>query len=386
MESGPSSVLGQGYTTCAFDREIVNFGTAESRLLSDYIEPLFRSQPNLRARDLTGRAAADTSALRRAIADLYADHFSLPNVDPDRLIFGSGITLLIERLGLALCDPGDIVLIPTPTYPFASSLTITGARVVYIDLSNLPEAPPPEAKMLIIANPGNPFGNKVANQGAFLAWAARSPHLHVIVDEVYALSNRTGEHFSSMAGRADANPERVHHLYGLSKDWCMAGVHVGIFWTRNKRLFEDVRDGLSHYRLSSCTNAVLTRIFGDKKLRNEMIDAHRNRLAKSEDIIVAKLTESGFSLVQSNNSLFVNIQIPECDSEDKEINYWKQMLTKYGVHILPGIAGFRMDNVSWFRLCFSHPVEYIVEGVERLAKGVNKIRQEATAPSEMGLR
>jgi aspartate/methionine/tyrosine aminotransferase len=377
MEGGLSSILGRGYATCAFNREIVNFGTAESSLLPDYLEPLFRSQPELTTRDLTYRAAADTHALRRAIADLYADHLTLPNVDPNRLLFGSGITLLVERIGLALCDPGDVVLIPTPTYPFAGFLTITGARMVYADLAKLPAAPPPEAKVLIVANPGNPFGDTLPNQAGLLAWAAQSPNLHVIVDEVYALSNRTGEHFASMAGRPDADPERVHHLYGLSKDWCMAGIHVGIFWTRNEALFEHVRDGLGHYTLSSCTNAVLTRIFGDKKLRDEMIDAHRKRLAETEKVIIAKLTEAGFHLVQSENSLFVSIQIPECDTEDKEIEYSKQLLTKFGVHVLPGIAGFRMDKASWFRLCFSHPVEHIVEGVDRLAKGVAKIREEA---------
>jgi aspartate/methionine/tyrosine aminotransferase len=302
METNTPSILGQGYTTCAFDREIVNFGTAESCLLADYLEPLFRSQPSLTARDLTYRCADETLPLRRAISDLYAEHLSLPNVDPDRLVFGSGIGLVIEQIGLALCNPGDVVLIGKPTYPFAGFFTITGARLVYIDLANLPAAPPSEAKLLLLVNPGNPFGDILPDQAGLLAWAAQSPQLHVVVDEVFALSNRHGEAFVSMAGRSDADPARVHHVYGLSKDWCMAGVHLGIFWTRNDDLFAQMRDGSRHFRLSSCTKAVLVRLFGDRKLRDEMIEVHRKRLAESENVIVEKLKQAGVPVVQSENS------------------------------------------------------------------------------------
>jgi aspartate/methionine/tyrosine aminotransferase len=253
--------------------------------------------------------------------------------------------------------------------------------LVHIDLSNLPPAPPPEAKVLLLVNPGNPFGDILPDQARLLAWAAQSPHLHVVVDEVYALSNRHGEPFVSMAGRPDADPARVHHLYGLSKDWCMAGVHLGLFWTRNDDLFAQMKDGTRHFRLSSCTKAVLTRLFGDRKLRDEMIEVHRKRLVESENLIVEKLRQAGFRLVQSENSLFVNVEIPECDCQEKEVEYWRQLLTKYGVHVLPGIAGFRMETPGWFRLCFSHPVEYILEGIDRLVKGVAELRK--TEPSDL---
>jgi hypothetical protein len=56
--------------------------------------------------------------------------------------------------------------------------------------------------------------------------------LHIVTDDVYALSNRAAKPYRSIAGRSD----RAHQWYGLSKDWALVGLHVWFTWTRSKEM------------------------------------------------------------------------------------------------------------------------------------------------------
>ncbi|GFS76160.1 1-aminocyclopropane-1-carboxylate synthase-like protein 1 [Trichonephila clavipes] len=61
-------------------------------------------------------------------------------------------------------------------------------------------------------------------------------NLHVIVDEIYALSTFEGSpQFHSALKFPDLpNKEKVHVLYGISKDFGIAGLRVGVIHTQNK--------------------------------------------------------------------------------------------------------------------------------------------------------
>jgi aspartate/methionine/tyrosine aminotransferase len=377
LESGPKTVLGEGFATCAFNPSIINLGTAENRLLADHFCSLLRDQPDQIPSNLTYQASTSDLPLRQAIASLYEDYFGLSNVNPENFVFGCGICFLVERLGLVLCNPGDVILIPKPCYgAFEPDLVMSRAKVVYIDLNNLPPAPPPEAKMLLLTNPGNPIGDEIANQAELLQWAYQVPDLHVISDDVYALSNRKGAKYQSIAGREDAEPDRVHHLYGISKDWALAGVHVGFFWTRYEPLYKAMKLACEAYRLPSDTVFALTKLYGNKELRDRIIQDYKKRLIEAERITLQKLTDGGFSFVSADNSLFVMLDLRDIagESEEAELAVWRELLHKHKIHLLPGVAGFHCDDPGWFRICFAAPSEELSEGLDRLIRAVTEIR------------
>jgi aspartate/methionine/tyrosine aminotransferase len=368
LQASPTP-LGEGFTACAFNKDIINFGTAENLLLGDYLCSLLRSQPDQVATNLTSQAALSDLPLRGALADLYEDYFGIAKATPNHFVFGCGVSFLIERLGLVFCNPGDIVLIPKPCYgSFARDLQMSGAEVVYIDLQNLPPAPPPTAKMLILTNPGNPIGDIIGDQAGLLAWAYRVPDLHIITDDIYALSNRKGEKYHSIAGRRDAKPERVHQVYGVSKDWGLAGMHVGFFWTRDEAVYRVVKEACRTYRLPSDTVIALTKLFGNKILRDEIIGAYKVRLIESERITIEKLTEAGIGIVRADSSLFVMIDMSDVggESEEREVEVFRELLYKYRVHVIPGYTSFHWANPGWYRLCFPTPEPQLVEGLDRL--------------------
>lgn len=55
--------------------------------------------------------------LRTAMARFFDRSFhAYEKINPEDLIFASGISSLSEMLAFLLCDPGDSVLLPTPIY------------------------------------------------------------------------------------------------------------------------------------------------------------------------------------------------------------------------------------------------------------------------------
>jgi aspartate/methionine/tyrosine aminotransferase len=231
LELLPESVLQEGYITCSYNSRIINIGTAENRMMGDLLLPLFQNRPDMTLADVTDSASLDTLPLTTAVAKLYEDHFGIPTVDPSHILLSNGCSMLVERLSLVLCEPGDIILIPIPCYGcFVPDMFVSGATFEYIDLNNLPEKPPPRSRLLVLTSPGNPIAERIENADAILRWAYQSPDLHILVDDIYALSNRCGEKHQSIMGLTISDPERVHQMYGLSKDWGLAGIHLGFFY------------------------------------------------------------------------------------------------------------------------------------------------------------
>jgi aspartate/methionine/tyrosine aminotransferase len=96
-----------------------------------------------------------------------------------------------------LCDPGDRILVPEPSYPlFAYLATLESVEVWpyplrydgewHVDLSAL-ETLPPRARAILAVNPNNPTGSFVSREdGEALRAIASSHGLALIVDEVFA--------------------------------------------------------------------------------------------------------------------------------------------------------------------------------------------------------
>jgi 1-aminocyclopropane-1-carboxylate synthase len=93
-------------------------------------------------------------------------------------------------------------------------------------------------RMVVVCNPHNPLGFCYPRETlvAYLRFAEKHD-LHLLVDEVYALSTYENpavdaQPFTSILaidarGEAGCDPARVHVVYGMSKDFCAAGLRAG---------------------------------------------------------------------------------------------------------------------------------------------------------------
>ena len=159
---------------------------------------------------------------RRGIAADYLRHGA--RVEPGRIVLAASSSEAYAFLFKLLCDPGDCVMVPVPSYPLFEHLAaLEGVRAVPYALHaeddwqpSLPEVLPERARALIAVHPNNPTGSYVeASAATSLALACTRRGLALIVDEVfldYPLV-RAGE-APTFAARSDV---LTFTLGGLSK-------------------------------------------------------------------------------------------------------------------------------------------------------------------------
>ena len=377
LEAIPESVLDEAYYKCAYNRRIINLGTAENRMMADFLVPLLRERPDMSTDDLSYQASFKDTDIQKAVASLYEAHFGMKNVNPEHIVVSMGCAMIVERLSLTLCEPGDVILIPAPCYGcFEPDMSVSGANFVFIDLDNLPEKPPENAKLLVLTNPGNPIGHLIQDPEKLLKWAYQVPGLHIVTDDIYGLSNREGKPFQSIMGLECADPMRVHHMYGISKDWGMAGFHLGFFYTRNDELRKQLRTAHACCFVPSDTKWLVAKMFSDKDWVNRYIVAYKERLCAREKILVDALEKAGVKYLTAPNSLFVMVDFTEFagGSRENELRVWGELMDKYEVHIAPGNAGFRYPICGWFRICFSCEEEELKEAANRIIRAYNDMR------------
>ena len=132
---------------------------------------------------------------RRAIAEWHGRHAA--DVDPDHLVLTSSTSEAYSWLFKLLCEPGDAVMSPRPSYPLFECLAdLEGVRAVQyplpghwgwrLDIAELEAHLDPCARAVVVVNPNNPTGTYLrAEEWLRLQEFAAMRGLAVIADEVF---------------------------------------------------------------------------------------------------------------------------------------------------------------------------------------------------------
>ena len=132
---------------------------------------------------------------RKAVCRYYADHGV--GVDPDRIILTTSTSEAYSYLLKLLCDPGDAILVPQPSYPLfdflvdAEVVRLRHAPLVYdhgwqLDLEGLRQQITADTRAIVLVHPNNPTGHFTKlHEARELAVLCREHDLALIVDEVF---------------------------------------------------------------------------------------------------------------------------------------------------------------------------------------------------------
>lgn len=172
---------------------------------------------------------------REAVAQEYAR--TGHRVTADQVVLTASTSEAYTLLFKLLCDPGDDVLVPQPSYPLFESLTRLDAvaarpyRLEYhgswsIDRDSVTRAFTTRTRALLVVSPNNPTGSMLRRDDReWLADQCAKRGVAIISDEVFAeYPLRPGRDAASMIGDARA---LTFVLGGLSKSAGLPQVKLG---------------------------------------------------------------------------------------------------------------------------------------------------------------
>jgi aspartate aminotransferase len=198
--------------------------------------------------------AYSTSHGSLELIDAIRKYYEGYNISYDReniLITNGGSEALLFSF-MALCDPGDEILIPEPFYAnynaFASCVNVKVVPVTTKAEEGF-HLPPkeeiakkitPRTRAILVSNPGNPTGViYTTDEMEMLAELAIEKDMFIIADEVYREFVYDGLEYTSF-GHIDRIKDRVILVDSVSKRFSACGARIGCIASKNTELMAQV--------------------------------------------------------------------------------------------------------------------------------------------------
>jgi alanine-synthesizing transaminase len=327
------------------------------------LAPLLSSTPPSYEPDPKGQAAA-----REALAKSYQKRAP---VTSEQFILTASTSEAYSFTLLTLCDPGDSILVPAPSYPLFDQLAqLCGVRLIHypldydgafhVNLGRLPDAAfvkRQKVKALFCVSPNNPTGNRVTAEELERFVSLGVP---LVFDEVFLPYDRR---------RAGADPLRVTDrcalvilLDGVSKRAGAPGLKVGWLLAAGPQAegFLKRVDWVSDAFLScsSVAQHVLPGLLASEERVQALI---RARIDESVKLLhSSKLDERGWTLLSVDGGFTALLRVPGTFDE----RTWWRKLSGSGIWVEPGeLYGF--DQSPLFALSLLTPPEVLREALGR---------------------
>ena len=176
-------------------------------------------------------------SLRQAVCEKLRRENGL-EYTPDQIVIGNGAKHELCNVIMALINPGDEVIIPTPAWvSYVQMVNLAGGKSVLLQSSmdknfkvtadELEAAITPATRLIVICSPSNPSGAIYTRDElkAIAEMLTRHPEVMVIADEIYEHINYVGRH-ESLAQFSEIK-EQVVIINGVSKAYAMTGYRIG---------------------------------------------------------------------------------------------------------------------------------------------------------------
>ncbi len=319
--------------------------------------------------------------LRAALAEKYRRTTGV-EADPEtQVLVTCGGTEAMMSAMMALCDPGDRVLVFSPFYEnYGADAILSGAEPIYIPLVPPDYSFDPDlieqgfrigAKAIVICNPSNPCGKVFTREELLLIGdLAKRYDAYIVTDEVYEHMVYAPSIHTPMAG-LPGMAERTITCNSLSKTFSITGWRLGYLIGPEKvvEAARKVHDFLTVGAPSPLQEAAVTGLgFGEEYYRS------LNALYRQKrDYFLAGLDRLGLKHNIPQGTYFVLVEIsdflrlPQFQGwSDLEFCEW--MIREVGVAAVPGSSFFREPVNNLIRLHFARSQETIDEVFRRLQK------------------
>ena len=313
----------------------------------------------------------DRPFLLNAVKDFYQRRFSV-SLSDDEIMTISGSQEGMAHIALALCDPGDPVLVPDPGYPiFSIGPQLCAAQAVtyallpengYLpDLNVIPADIADRAKYILVSYPLNPVC--AAADDAFyprlIEWA-KAHHVIVIHDNAYSdiiFGGREGRSFLSWPGAREIGVE----FYSLSKSYNMTGARTSLVVGNRDiiKVFRDVRSQFDYGMFLPLQYGIAAALTGPQDSVKKQCADYEERMKT----LCGSLRQIGWNVPDSEGTMFVWAPLP--DSRKDSTAFTMELMEKSGVIVTPG-ASFGTLGEGYVRMALVLPPEKMEEAAEAI--------------------
>ena len=345
--------------------------------------PDFDPPPELQlALEQAGRAGPHQYAVtwgaprfRAALARKQARCMGLP-IDPDQhVVVTCGSTEAMLAALLAVCDPGDRVIIFSPFYEnYGADAILSGAEPIYVPLrppdfqfdpAELRRAFEKRPKALILCNPANPSG-KVFSRAELLIIAALAEEFDafVITDEVYehiVYAPHRHTYFAALPGMF----ERTLSCSSLSKTYSITGWRLG-YVIAPPGVVDGVRkvhDFLTVGAAAPLQEAAIVGLEMPESYYQEL----QVRYTQKRDVFLGALDAAGLTYSQPQGAYYVMVDVSAFHRGD-DVVFCEWLAREIGVAAVPGSSFFREPVRHLIRFHFAKREETLLAAGERLLR------------------
>lgn len=330
-------------------------------------------------------------AAREAIVN-YERSLGIADIEPEDVFIGNGVSEVVNFALMPLLNPGDEVLIPTPTYSlWSNSILLAGAKPVYYicdeasgwnpDVEDLKSKVTCRTRAIVIINPNNPTGAvydaQVLKQ---MLDVAREHDLMVFSDEIYDRLVMDGLKHTATASLA---PDLVVvTMNGLSKSHSLCGYRCGwmvISGPREKT--EAYRQGIVQLTsLRLCSNAlaqlVIPAALEDMETPASMVRPGGRYYEQRAATVDVLKDIDGLSFVKNRASfyLFPKLDVKKFNITSDKV-FARDLLHATNILVVPG-SGFDWKEPDHFRLVMLPQAEELRAAMIRMANFLEGYRQK----------
>jgi alanine-synthesizing transaminase len=321
-------------------------------------------------------ASRGIAGLRRAQAAYYARRFGVKLNPESQIVTTLGSKEGFANVAQAITAPGDVILVPNPSYPIhAFGFLMAGGAIRSVpsepgaeffravERAIVHSIPPPLA--VIVCYPANPTAY-IADLDFYreLIPFAKKHGLFVLSDLAYAevyFDNQPPPSLLQVPGALDVAVE----FTSMSKTYSMPGWRIG-FAVGNERIIAAlarVKSYLDYGAFTPVQVAAAAALNGPDDCIREMRETYKRR----RDVLVESFGRAGWDIPPPRASMFAWAPIPETFQSLGSVEFSTLLVEKAEVAVSPGI-GFGEHGEGFVRIA-------LVENEQRIRQAARNIRR-----------
>jgi aspartate aminotransferase len=330
--------------------------------------------------------ASGMPQLREAVCRKFKRDNGL-DYSPEQIVVSNGAKHSLVNAFMAICDPGDEVIIPAPFWvSYPEMVKMADGVPVFLNTSeennfkftieDLKKAITAKTRALVLNSPSNPTGMVYSREELKeIAEVAVQNNIYIISDEIYEKLIYDGMEHTSIATFGDEIKDLTIIINGVSKTYAMTGWRIG--YTASNAKIAKVMGNIQSHATSNPNSIAQVAAIAALDGPQDDIEVMRKAFIERRDYMVDRINSiEGLSCSKPQGAFYVMMNIKSILGKEfygrvitNSDEFADVLLEKANVALVPG-SGFGAEE--YVRWSYATSMQNIVEGLNRIEKFIKK--------------